>query len=295
MQSSYQYQPARFFLIAYAATWIPWFLGVYLGSRPDLEAYGPLLSLIGLLGPIGASLLMVLTSGSSALKCDFRDGLLNLRKVRPVYVIVAVAMPFAVICASILLSLWFGESSDQFQLAAGPQLLPLIVLGLILAPIMEETGWHGYGVDSLRAEAGMLQATLLFAILWAAWHAPLFLIAGTYQNGLLETGHPVYVANFFVSVIPATIIANWFYYKNNRSIIAAILLHSMLNAAAILLNAGQVAKCIATLLYACVAAGLIVGDRALFAEGPRNFLTTPPSNGVNPAKAGIQRQQQPAG
>jgi membrane protease YdiL (CAAX protease family) len=66
--------------------------------------------------------------------------------------------------------------------------------------------------------------------------------------------------------------ANWFYYKNDRSILAAILLHLMLNAASVLLNAGQIAKCIATLLYAGIAAGLILGDRKLFGEGPRNFL-----------------------
>ncbi len=138
---------------------------------------------------------------------------------------------------------------------------------MILAPIMEETGWHGYGVDSLRAGNGMMQATLLFGILWAVWHAPLFLISGTYQHGVAEMGQPLYVANFFVSVIPAAIIANWFYYKNDRSIAVAILVHSMLNAAAVLLNAGQIAKCIATLLYAVVAAGLIVGDRKLFAAG----------------------------
>jgi membrane protease YdiL (CAAX protease family) len=85
----------------------------------------------------------------------------------------------------------------------------------------------------------------------------------------------IFVANFFISVIPAAIIANWFYYRNDRSIVASILLHSMLNAASVLLNAGQVAKCIATLLYSGIAAGLIVGDRRLFAEGPRNFLKPP--------------------
>ena len=46
----------------------------------------------------------------------------------------------------------------------------------------------------------------------------------------------------------------------------------MLNAASVLVNAGQVAKCIATLLYSAVAVGLIASDRALFKEGPRNFL-----------------------
>jgi hypothetical protein len=46
----------------------------------------------------------------------------------------------------------------------------------------------------------------------------------------------------------------------------------MLNAAAVLIAAGPVAKVIATLLYAAIAAALIIGDRGLFAEGPRSFL-----------------------
>jgi hypothetical protein len=98
-------------------------------------------------------------------------------------------------------------------------------------------------------------------------------ISGTYQNELTRMGNKVFLANFFISIIPAAIIANRLYYKNSRSIGAAILLHSMLNAASMLLNVGQVAKCTATLLYSGIAAGIIVGDRAAFAQGPRNFLS----------------------
>jgi hypothetical protein len=274
VETRYQYRPGWFFPIAYVATWIPWFVGIYLGAQPGLEAYASPLSLVGLLGPIGATLYMVFSSRSTALQCDFKGRLLNLRRIRPLYAILAVVLPFAVISLSIVLSLWFGESSDQFGLAGGNNLIAMIILAIILAPIMEETGWHGYGVDSLRAKFGMMQATLLFAILWCAWHAPLVLIPGTYQNQVAEMQNKLYVANFFLSIIPTAIIANWFYYKNDRSIMIAMLLHSMLNAAAVLPNAGQIAKCIATLFYAGIAAGLIVGDRKVFAEGPRNFPGT---------------------
>jgi membrane protease YdiL (CAAX protease family) len=118
----------------------------------------------------------------------------------------------------------------------------------------------------------MLKATLLFAVLWCLWHAPLVLIGGTYQHQLETMDNPIFIANFFVSIVPAAIVTNWFYYKNNRSIPAAVVLHAMLNAASVLLDAGQVAKCIATLLYGALAAGLIGLDRGLFAEGPCNFL-----------------------
>lgn len=268
---SYQYRPALFFLLAFAVTWILWFAGIYVGSRPDLEAYGSVFSLVGLLGPIGAALYLVFTSGSEALKSDFRDRLFNLRRIRPILALTAIVMPFAVVLLSILLSLAFGESKDQFQFSGSGNLVAMIVLAMVLAPIMEEVGWHGYGVDSLRAKTGTLNATLLFGMLWSAWHAPLFLIGGTYQNALTHMDNPVFVANFFVSVIPAAIIANWFYYRNGRSIALAIFLHAMLNAASVLLSAGQAAKSIATLLYTAIAVVLIVADRALFAEGPRNF------------------------
>ena len=77
----------------------------------------------------------------------------------------------------------------------------------------------------------MMKATLLFGALWSMWHAPLVLISGTYQNQLARMDNPVFLGNFFISIIPAAIIANWFYYKNSRSIGTAILLHAMLNAA----------------------------------------------------------------
>lgn len=273
MEGNYEYKPVLFFLMAYVVTWIPWSLAVYAGSQPGLEAYAFLFNLIGLLGPLAVALILIRTSGSKALKSDFKDRLFNLRRIRPIYAIVAIAMPPAVMCLSIWLSVWFGQSADQFRLSGGANLLAMIILAMVLAPLFEEMGWHGYGVDSLRAKTGMMKATLLFGALWSTWHAPLVLISGTYQNELARMGNKVFLANFFVSIIPAAIIANWFYYKNSRSIAAAILVHSMLNAPSVLLYAGQIAKCIATLLYAGIAAGLIVGDRAAFAEGSRNFLS----------------------
>ena len=272
MKTTYDYRPALFFVMVYAITWIIWFLGVYVGSQPGYESYAGLFGLIGLVGPIGTTLFLVLTSQCGALKRDFKDRIFNLRRVRPVYALIAVLVPFNVIGLSIVLSLLFGQSADQFRFSEKANLLSLIILALLLAPICEETGWHGYGVDSLRAKAGMIRATLLFGALWCGWHVPLVLIEGTYQHQVAMMDNKIFIVNFFVSIIPAAIIANWFYYKNDRSVAASVLLHSMLNAASVLLNAGQVAKCIATLLYSGIAVGLIVGDRRLFAEDPRNFL-----------------------
>jgi uncharacterized protein len=278
VQRSYKYRPVFFFAAAYAATWIPWFLAVYAGGQKGWEPYASLLNLVGLMGPCAVALFLIFASGSAALKSDFKDRLFNLRRIRGGYLLVAILMPPAVMVLSVWLSVQFGQSPDQFKLAGDANLLAMIVLAMLLAPMLEELGWRGYGVDSLRAETGMLRATLLFAVLWTAWHAPLVLIGGTYQNELARMDNKIFVANFFVSIIPAAVITNWLYYKNDRSIPAAIVLHAMLNAASVLLNAGQVAKCIATVLYSAIAVGVIALDRALFAQGARNFVEAPPSD-----------------
>src|SRR5262245_63138843 len=117
---------------------------MYVGSRPELQPYAALAGLLGVLGPIGTALFLVLTSGSRALKHDFRDRLFALRRIRPLYAGLAVAIPFAVICLSILFSLWLGPAADQFRPSGGTGLIPLAVLGPVLAPTCADVGWHGY-------------------------------------------------------------------------------------------------------------------------------------------------------
>jgi len=271
-----RYRPVAFFVAAYLATWTPWLVGAHLASQDGGEVNPFLFILLGLLlGPTGAALFFVASSGSPALKRDFRDRIIQLGCIRPLYALVAVFLPFVLMGLAIGVSLGFGGSRDQFTLAGGPSLGMMVGLALVLAPILEETGWHGYGVDSLRAHASMWTATLLFAVLWCAWHAPLFLVRGTYQQQLAQMGSPLFVINFFVSILPVALVANWLYYKNQRSIVGAVLVHTMLNASAVLLNAGQVAKCIATFLYFLVAAAIAAFDRE-FREGPRDFVPREP-------------------
>jgi hypothetical protein len=145
---------------------------------------------------------------------------------------------------------------------------------MFLAPALEELGWRGYGMDALRARFAMPPATLLFAALWALWHFPLFFINHTYQHDLWLVS-PIYVANFFVSVIPAAFIANWLYYKHARSIPAAILFHFMLDAVAESFRIDQFTKCIVTAVFLAAAVAIVLMDRRSFAEGPRDFSDRP--------------------
>jgi len=267
-QATYEYKPLKFFVMTFVVTWTPWFIGAHLSSQKGMEAAGLLLNLIGLLGPLAMALFMVFGSGSTALKADFKDRLINLRRIRPALAIASVAVPFAIIVVSIAASLLLGESTDQFQMSIS---VGMIIIAMLLAPLIEETGWRGYAVDSLRARMGMLRSSIVFGVLWALWHAPLALIHGTYQYEVAHMANPIFIANFFLGIVAVGVIKNWLYYRNDRSIPCNVLLHSMLNAAAILLGAGQVAKTIASIFLA-LAIALVWRDRELFLQGPRNFI-----------------------
>ena len=262
---SYEYRPGLFFTTTFVATWVPWLVGAYLATdrRGSISAFGYL----GLLGPLVVTLICILASGSRALRLDFWRRF-DPRRLRLRYVAIAIALPPIAILLSIWLSLPLGQGTNQFR----PNESQLILVAIILAPIIEEISWRGYGVDSLRARTGVLTATLLFAVLWSLWHVPLVLLPGTYQYEVANMGNPLFLANFFVSAIPAAIVANWLYYVNGRSILIGVLFHAASNAAAELLSAGQLAKTIATGVWALVAVAIIVFDRATFAAGPRNFI-----------------------
>jgi membrane protease YdiL (CAAX protease family) len=267
MQPEYRYRPVTFFLLTAVLSWGPWLAASHFSFEPGQDAANYGFQLLGLLGPFFSALILTFLSRSAALKKDFRDRMVNLRRLSPLYLLIGVLiMPVASVLA-ILVSARFGQSGDQLRLV--PNLAGMIPI-MFLAPTFEELGWRGYGVDALRANLGMGSATAWFAGLWAIWHAPLFLINGNYQHGLLP--NPLYVANFFVSVIPAAVIANWLYYKNRRFIPAAILFHFMLDAVAESFQITQFTKCFVTAGFLLTALLVILLDRKAFREGPKNFL-----------------------
>lgn len=266
MHPEVRYEPVRFYLLTYCFSWMPWFAAAWCSFRPGLESLDQLLMLAGLLGPL-VSALICLRRGEELWR-DFKNRLVNLRLLNWRYLPITFLLMPAAAYIAIRISLSFGRSVTQFALI--PNLLAMVPL-VFLAPTLEELGWRGYGVDALRARFAMLPATFLFAALWAIWHAPLFFINHTYQHDLWLLS-PLYVANFFISVVPAAILANWLYYKHRRSIPAAILFHFMLDAVAEAFRIEQFTKCIVTVVFLAVAVLIMVWDRRAFAAGPRDFI-----------------------
>jgi uncharacterized protein len=266
MDTNFEYKPVRFFLITFLITWVSWFFAAWFSHQDGMEGLQLLFMIPGLLAPFIAVGVMISGMKNKPLRKDFWNRL-SLKKINPrTLPVILLIMPCALFLATAI-SLLFGQSVSQFQLSTefkimdGQVVLSIIIL--FLAPTFEELGWRGYGVDGIRSKFNLLKTTLIFAVVWALWHLPLFFIRGYYQNELWNMGI-AYVINFFISILPATILMNWMYYRNDRSITAAILFHFILNLFSVLFQTEQFTKCIITIVLLVISIVIILKDRDLF-------------------------------
>ncbi len=251
------YRPVQFFFIACLVTWTFWFADAYLTGTGGSEELWGLLMFLGLCGPVLAALIMFWRAGSPELWSDYRDRMVNLRRIDLRTLPVILLFIPAVMCAAIGISLLFGKSPSQFTILLGASFTSLPgLIGLFVAPALEEAGWRGYGVDSLRSRSTLFSTSLVFGLIWAFWHTPLLFISGSYHNSLLSSG--LYTANFFVSVVAMAFIINWLYFRNNRSVIACFLFHLSANIAMSCIAADQFTRCIVTVLLLLSAAATVL-------------------------------------
>jgi membrane protease YdiL (CAAX protease family) len=259
----YQYRPIRFYLTVFVFTWAFWISAVFVPEHLRMT-----LMLLGLFVPSVTAIVTILTSKRKALKQDFRQKMFGSFRVKPFVVIAAIIAFFAIIAASILFSTLAGQSLKQFSftedfsfsIAGSPALLTIV-----LAALLEELGWRGYAEDAIAYYCSWWKESVIFGLVWALWHLPLFFIPGTYHYNILQQS-PLYMANFFVSIMPLGFIVTWVYVKNNRSIFATVIFHFFVNLLQEKVAMTQITKCVETLVLFAAAAIVVVCNRDLFFE-----------------------------
>ena len=266
MIPNYNYKPGIYYLSTFVVTYILWFSGAYVSFQDDLSGLYMLLMLPGLMAPFLISLVMIFRSKNADLKKDFVNRLTNLRLIRPgILPVFFLLMPLSVV-VSIFISLLFGGSMSQFQLAEGfsfsTGFVPVLLL-LLLAAGFEELGWRGYAFDSLQSRHTYFKASVIFSVLWSLWHFPLIFVNNSYQYEIFQESF-WYGLNFFVSIIPLGMIISWICIKNGKSIIAAIVFHFIVNMSQEILDITQTTKCIQTAVLLIVTIALILYDRDMF-------------------------------
>ena len=259
----YKYRPVLFFLMAYLFTWIFWVPAIFVN-----ETLGSVLMVLGLFAPPVVSTVFVLASGSDVLKRDLKNKLIGFYRVKWGNVAISIVVFAVIIVCSILLSLAFGQSLDQFSFTddfsfTGVGIGSALVT-ITLASIIEEVGWKGYCEDSIGEYMNWFWESMVFGALWSFWHFPLIFIKGTYQAGLMV--NPLYVINFFISGIPLGFIITWVYLASDRSILACMIFHLFVNFMQEKIAMTPETKCVETIVVTVAAAIIVIREKDMFFE-----------------------------
>jgi membrane protease YdiL (CAAX protease family) len=266
--SRYTYRPVRFYTICFAVTWAFWISAAVISHWENDNGISMVLMLLGLMTPAATAVITVLTSGSRELKSDLKRKLVGFYRIKPLSILKAVIGFAVIVVVSILLSLPLGQSFGQFAFTedfsfsiGGTSAL----LTILLASVIEEVGWRGYGEDSVAFYFSWFTESIIFGFVWALWHLPLFWIVGTYHYGLRELGIG-YMLNFLISVIPLGFLTTWVYVKNNRSMLACIIFHLFVNTMQEKIAMTPQTKCVETIVVFVAAALVVCTNREMFFE-----------------------------
>lgn len=270
MPTTSVYHPRSFFFLAYLITSVIWCIAAYISYQPALGYL--LFSLIfgGMSGPTIAAIIMFTKSKNRALWSDFLQRL-RFDSIKPHFIPTILLLMPALVISGIIVSALCGFSLDQLGLtqsapdqALEGKNLAAIFLVVFLSCSLEEIGWRGYGIDSLNSRFNLWWTSLIFAALWGLWHVPAFFILhGYFQQEVWNLGW-IHIMTYFVSLWPVTILINWAYVKNNRSILIAIFMHSALNLSMGLLRIQPFTKIIIMLLMLSKAGIVVLRNRELF-------------------------------
>lgn len=261
--NNYTYRPVRFYVTSFAATWAFWIAAILIKHEISM-----MFMMLGLMAPAVIAIITVATSKNAALKQDFKRKLIGFYRIKPLNILIAVLGFSVIVALSILLSLLFGQSIDQFSFTEGfsfsiggvSALIPIL-----LASVIEEIGWRGYGEDAIASKCSWFKESIIFGIVWALWHLPLFWIEGSYHFGLKELGIG-YVLNFLISVIPLGFLTTWVYVKNNRSMLACIIFHLFVNTMQEKIAMTPETKCVETIVVTLAAVIVVLANRKMFFE-----------------------------
>lgn len=218
-----------FVVLAYAFSWA-WWLPMAVSGAVVEPGDGYPTHFPGLLGPMLAAFVVTAVT-------DGRDGCRRLLGKMVRWRVgwrwyAAVAAPLAAFALAVVISGLAGRgwpSVDDMEHFSG---LPVMNLAAIFAVVVlvngfgEEVGWRGFALGQLEQRHRSLTATLLLALIWAGWHAPLFWIVESFRGFSL-----VMLPGFLFTLACGAVVLTRVHNGSGGSILMVAVWHSTYNLA----------------------------------------------------------------
>ncbi len=104
----------------------------------------------------------------------------------------------------------------------------LVVMNLAMGPMSEELGWRGFLLPALSPQFGYLGAALAVGVIWAVWHAPLWLLPSPQR----AIPFPI----FFATVVCFSLIVTAAWQAGGAALWPVVLFHLVANVGVAILE-----------------------------------------------------------
>jgi membrane protease YdiL (CAAX protease family) len=251
--------PWLFFGATFAWTWAFWGLGILL--KISLEStFGFGLLFLGVLGPLVTGIGFTYLTKNQAGRRDYWRRMVDVRRIGLKWLLILLLFVPVLNGLAALIDVVLGGTGAVWgetlvNAASNPFGLVLSAIFATLIPFIEELGWRGYVLDRLQASRSAFMATLILGVVWSLWHLPLFFIADSYQAGLGVGTLEFWL--FMIGIVPLSFAFTWVYNNTQRSILAVILFHGMVNFTGELIAITERADTFAIGLWIIAALGIV--------------------------------------
>jgi membrane protease YdiL (CAAX protease family) len=268
---------AVFAALAFALSWAAWLPLVVQHEGWARVGASPYLHLVGSLGPAVAA--FVVTSVVDG-RAGLRLLLGRMWRGPPRLFAVALGGPAAVYLVAVVVAAIAGIDVDLGVTGASTEFatLPLVAFwaaNLVFYGYGEEVGWRGFALPRLQRGRSALAASMILAVLWAAWHLPLFFFSGT-----LSTMPPVGIIGWAASIVTGSVLCAWLFNTSRGSVAVVALFHAALDIFFTSPTGGDIVPNV--MGAAVVAAALLIPriyGRADLAPTPKVTTTQPTPSG----------------
>lgn len=220
--------PWRFPLIYLGWAYL-WWIPV-LASDASVWSFPNLLYfLVGGASPLLAALVLAGRDGGRARLRDLGWRLVDVRRINRRWLAIILlfwpAFDLIMAAAALLLGVTDRPLGITREVVTAPGTLAFLLLLSFVFPAVEEVGLRGYWLDELQERFAPAAAGVINGATWAAWHAPFVWLPGYYAN---TTFNPE-LWWWLPSIVLQTLLIAWVYNGTNRSILAVLLFHGMMN------------------------------------------------------------------
>jgi len=180
-------------------------------------------------GPLLSALVVSWTIGGSSSLREIISRMARWR-VRPAWIAVAVLSVWVMFLLSSLILLLTGQGWPDLGVFGQVMYLPYLTfvgswfLWIFTYGIGEETGWRGFLLPRLQNKYSALTSAIIVSIIWAGWHAPMFL----YNENLIALG-VIGTVFWVVGLMFGSVLLTWLYNNTKGSILMTAIWHGTFN------------------------------------------------------------------